>query len=127
MAGIAHFANFFRYMEEAEHALFRSLGESVHPQGETGARTGWPRVEVQCKYRAPLRFEDEMLIEVLIGRLGRKSITYHHKVWGPGETLCAEGSVTAVCSSVDPSTGRLTSIMIPEKLKSQLAEAPFES
>ena len=132
MAGIAHFANFFRYMEEAEHALFRSLGESVHPQGESGARTGWPRVEVQCKFRAPLRFEDEMLVEVLIDRLGSKSITYLHKIWGPapdggGERpLCAEGQITAVCSSVDPSTGKLASIAIPNKIKSQLAEAPSE-
>ena len=26
MAGILHFSNYFRYMEEAEHAFFRSLG-----------------------------------------------------------------------------------------------------
>ncbi|MBL8848408.1 MAG: acyl-CoA thioesterase, partial [Planctomycetaceae bacterium] len=26
MAGIVHFANFFRWMEEAEHEYFRSLG-----------------------------------------------------------------------------------------------------
>jgi acyl-CoA thioester hydrolase len=127
MAGIAHFANFFRYMEEAEHALFRSLGFSVHPQGESGSRTGWPRVEVQCKFRAPLRFDDEMLVEVLIARLGGKSITYHHKIWGPGEVLCAEGRVTAVCSSVDPSTGKLQSIPIPEELKSNLEEADLET
>ena len=26
MAGIVHFANFYRYMEQAEHDFFRSLG-----------------------------------------------------------------------------------------------------
>ena len=26
MAGQVHFSNFFRYMEAAEHAFFRSLG-----------------------------------------------------------------------------------------------------
>ena len=30
MAGIVHFANFFRWMESAEHAFLRSLGHSVH-------------------------------------------------------------------------------------------------
>ena len=29
MAGIVHFSNFFRWMEEVEHAYFRSLGLSV--------------------------------------------------------------------------------------------------
>ena len=29
MAGIVHFANFFRYMETAEHGFYRSLGFSV--------------------------------------------------------------------------------------------------
>ena len=30
MAGIMHFSNFFRFMEAAEHAFFRSLGFSIH-------------------------------------------------------------------------------------------------
>jgi hypothetical protein len=32
LAGIAHFANFFRWMEEAEHAYFRSVGLSVRTE-----------------------------------------------------------------------------------------------
>ena len=29
MAGIVHFANFYRFMEEAEHEMFRSLGFKI--------------------------------------------------------------------------------------------------
>ena len=29
LAGIAHFSNFVRWMEETEHAFFRSLGMSI--------------------------------------------------------------------------------------------------
>ncbi len=29
MAGIMHYSNFFRFMETAEHAFFRSLGFSI--------------------------------------------------------------------------------------------------
>ena len=29
MAGIVHYANFFRFMETAEHGFYRSLGFSV--------------------------------------------------------------------------------------------------
>ena len=35
LAGIMHFSNFFRFMESAEHAFWRSLGFSV-----TGSRNG---------------------------------------------------------------------------------------
>ncbi len=30
MGGIVHFSNFFRYMEEAEHAMLRSFGLNRH-------------------------------------------------------------------------------------------------
>ena len=43
MAGIVHFANFYRMMENAEHAFFRSLGFSVHDEFD-GQTIGWPRV-----------------------------------------------------------------------------------
>ena len=33
MAGIVHFSWMFRYMEEAEHALWRAAGLSIHPPG----------------------------------------------------------------------------------------------
>ena len=33
-AGIVHFSNYFRYMEEAEHALWRAAGLSIAPHGQ---------------------------------------------------------------------------------------------
>ena len=41
MAGIVHFSWFFRYMEEAEHALWRAAGLSIAPPDSA---IGWPRV-----------------------------------------------------------------------------------
>ena len=40
MAGIVHFANFFRYMERAEHEFLRSLGLSVHAVDGDGLVSG---------------------------------------------------------------------------------------
>ena len=37
MAGVVHFSWFFRYMEEAEHALWRAAGLSVAPVGAVTA------------------------------------------------------------------------------------------
>ena len=45
LAGIMHFSNFFRFMESAEHAFFRSLGFSVArvPQRAGGVPAARPR------------------------------------------------------------------------------------
>ena len=74
-AGIVHFAHFFRYMEDAEHAMLRDLGLSVHQDiGDDVA--GFPRVSASCDYRKPLRFEDLFAIDVHVAAKTDKSVTY---------------------------------------------------
>lgn len=74
-AGIVHFAQFFRYMEDAEHAMLRDLGLSVHRDiGDDVA--GFPRVSASCHYKKPLRFEDVFSVDVHIAAKTDKSVTY---------------------------------------------------
>src|SRR5260370_22713770 len=75
MAGIMHFSNFFRFMETAEGAFFRSLGYSV-ALSRNGLAVGLPRVHAECDYEAPLRFEDEVLVHLLVERKGSRSLSY---------------------------------------------------
>ncbi len=94
MAGIAHFASFFHYMEEVEHAFLRSLGTSVYvPEGD--GHISWPRVAASCDYRAPVRFEDVLNAELYLERLGRTSLHYRHLMHHDGR-LIAEGRISAV-------------------------------
>ena len=54
MAGIVHFASFFPYMEDCEHAFYRSLDHSVTSMiDDDGLNIGWPRVNVSCEYLKP--------------------------------------------------------------------------
>src|SRR3954462_3407896 len=78
MAGVVHFSNYFRWMEEVEHAFFRSLGLSVHPVAAAASNPliSWPRVSTTCEYLAPARFEDEVTLTLTVTRLGEKSLTY---------------------------------------------------
>ncbi|MBX2850218.1 MAG: acyl-CoA thioesterase [Phycisphaeraceae bacterium] len=74
-AGIVHFAHFFRYMEDAEHAMLRDLGLSVHRDiGDDVA--GFPRVKAACDYKKPLRFEDVFTIDVYVAAKTDKSVSY---------------------------------------------------
>ena len=63
MEGIMHFSNFFRFMETAEHAFFRSLGYSVVLSRRAG---GGCRGFMPNAITLPRFFEDEVLIHLLV-------------------------------------------------------------
>jgi YbgC/YbaW family acyl-CoA thioester hydrolase len=125
MAGIVHFANFFRWMESAEHAFLRSLGFSVHASRD-GGTTGWPRVKVSCEYLQPLRFEDEVETVLSIKEVRTRSVCYvfefRHVVEKGGNGVVARGEVVAVHAGVNALTGELQAGPIPENLKALLLE-----
>ena len=112
-AGIVHFSNYFRFMEEAEHALWRAAGLSIAPPDAT---VGFPRVHVAFDYRRPLRFEDEVDVTIRIVKLSRRTIQYACTLRA-GNDLAAEGVMTIVCvrMGVEP----LESASIPEEIASR--------
>src|SRR5919199_1025479 len=103
MAGIVHFANFFRYMEAAEHAYLRACGLSVVGEWE-GEPVSFPRVAASCDYLSPARFPEVLDITVAVARLGRSSVTYAFEFFR-GEELLAKGQITAVFCRVRPGHG----------------------
>lgn len=111
LAGIAHFAMLFRYMEEAEHALWRAAGLSIAKSGEN---VGWPRVAASLDFKAPLHFEDEFEVVVTIEKVSRSSISYRHVIM-KGETVIAEGTMTAVHVGKKPGEA-LKSAPIPQAI-----------
>ena len=119
MAGIVHFANYFRWMEEVEQAFFRSLGLSVVMQHD-GREIGWPRVAVACEYFGPLRFEDEVELRLRVMKVGGKSFTYEVDILKAGQQA-ALGKVTSVCCAVEPPAG-FTAVAIPAQIREKLAQ-----
>jgi acyl-CoA thioester hydrolase len=91
LAGIAHFSVFFRYMEEAEHALWRAAGMSIAPPGDPG----WARVAAAFDFKAPLRFEDEFDVFVEIAEVGRRKVAYRF-TFLHGDRLIGTGTMTTV-------------------------------
>ncbi|MFZ4768257.1 MAG: acyl-CoA thioesterase [Roseimicrobium sp.] len=126
MAGIVHFSNFFRFMERAEHAFFRSLGLSVVERSDAsleGNPVGWPRVHASCDFIAPLRFEDEVEVELLVEELRTRSIRYLFRVRKLGGALCAEGRIAAVCVQRDREKG-MKAVEIPVRVREKVEAAP---
>lgn len=114
LAGIVHFSWYFKYMEEAEHALFRAGGLSVAHDG-----LHWPRVNARCEYRQPLRFEDEIEVHVRAG-FGRRRMQYGFEIVRDG-TVAATGVMTSVCARTNAS-GALETVEVPAEVVERLAD-----
>jgi YbgC/YbaW family acyl-CoA thioester hydrolase len=125
MAGIVHFSNFFRYMENTEHAFFRSLGRSV-VMPEFDPPLGLPRVHARCDYLHPLRFEDQVEIRLLVVAKKPKSLTYQfrfRKLNAHPPIEIARGELTVVCVA-HGRDGKLRSVSIPKAVADQIEVAP---
>jgi YbgC/YbaW family acyl-CoA thioester hydrolase len=92
-AGIVHFSWFFRYMEEAEHALWREAGLSIH-RGDS--EVGWPRVATSFEFKRPLRFEDEFEVQLRVAEITRRTIRYACRM-AQADTTIATGELTIAC------------------------------
>ncbi len=126
MAGIMHFSNFFRFMEQTEHEFYRSLGLSVHPHAGKQV-IGWPRVHAACEYAAPLRFEDNVEIELVVREKRSKSIIYDfifRKLDGADSTAVARGTMTVVCVTFDRETRTMKATTIPRAYAEKIHAAP---
>ena len=110
LAGIAHFSAFFRFIEEAEHALWRAAGLSIGKAEETG---GWPRVSAAFDFKNPLRFEDEFDVEVHLTIVTRRSIQYGFTITCR-DTLIGTGTMTAVCTRRHE--GKMQAVDIPTEV-----------
>jgi acyl-CoA thioester hydrolase len=106
LAGIAHFSAFFRFMEEAEHALWRAAGLSIGAAEQTG---GWPRVSAAFDFKHPLRFEEEFDVTIQIAEATRRSIRYACSITRDDLTI-GTGTMTAVCTSKEGGRMRATDI-----------------
>jgi YbgC/YbaW family acyl-CoA thioester hydrolase len=117
-AGIVHFSWFFRYMEEAEHALWRELGLSVAP---AGSKIGWPRVSASFEFHRALRFEDEFEVWLRVTAIGTKTIHFSCLLTRD-DTKIATGALTIACASQRPNEP-LKAIPIPPEIASRFRVA----
>ena len=126
MAGIMHYSNFFKFMETAEHGFYRSLGFSV-TMPESDPRVGWPRVHASCDFKAPLRFEDEVEIHLLVKEKRSKALTYQFRFRKRNGNMAevARGQITIVCVTHAPD-GSMKATAIPEDIARRIEVAPAD-
>ena len=118
-AGIVHFSTYFRYMEEAEHALWRDAGLTI---AQRSSDIGWPRVNASFEYFRPLVFEQEFEAHIRIVEIAEKRIRYSCLLSSDG-TRVAAGTMTIVCVSRRPKE-QMKAVPIPAQILSHFQVAP---
>lgn len=120
MAGIVHFSNFYKWMEQTEHEFFRSLGLSIMKHLPDGTTIGWPRVSAQCRFESPAHYEDLLTVNLTVQRIGVKSLTFDVS-FRIEDRPVARGTVKTVCCLVRPGQP-LESLEIPEEYRAKIDE-----
>lgn len=115
LAGIVHFSVMFLYMEEAEHAMWRSAGLSI---ADPESDLAWPRLSASMEFRSPLRFEEEFEVRLQISAVNRRTIEYTCTI-ERGETTIARGSMSAACARKQAG-GAMKAVELPAELLERL-------
>ncbi len=129
MAGIAHFSNFFRWMEMAEHAFLSELG--IAPVVQDGEMFwGWPRVRASCEYHSPIRFGDRFDCHLFVKEIKQKAVVYFfrfRKIDPDGlVTALAKGEMTSVYAGFDVPARSMRALDLQTALLEKIEEAPAE-
>jgi len=123
-AEIVHFSNFFRYLEEAEAGLFRSLnlGPLALVWGAAKGGVGWVRSRAELDFFNPARLDDLLTVHVWIAAKTSRGLTLGGRISREGLVL-ARGGIKTIC--VKPGPRGLAACRIPPALDQALEVAPW--
>ena len=77
--GVVYYANYYVWMEIGRVELVRSLGINYH---EMESRDGLllSVVESQCRYLAPARYDQEIIIATEIANSNARAVEFHYNI-----------------------------------------------
>ncbi len=87
--GIAHHANYFVWFEAGRSDYCRALG-LPYGEWEKGG-VFLPVVEVHCRYKSSLVYDELASMEVFPTELGAATVTFGYKIFHQNGRLAAEG------------------------------------
>lgn len=76
--GVVYHANYLPWMEMGRVEFFRALGHNYKDMEAAG--TLMAVVEVQVRYHAPARYDDEITISTSILKSGSRGCTFHYEI-----------------------------------------------
>jgi acyl-CoA thioester hydrolase len=97
--GMVYYANYFVWMEIGRTDFCRESGFS-YADLEREEQAFLPVAEANCRYLAPARYDDEIVVSTEIARLNRRLIEFSYNIKSK-DTLLAEGRTLHVIMGPD--------------------------
>ena len=92
--GYLHHSRFFQYFEIGRVELLRSMGHAYADLERQGIF--FVVVKVECRYRAPARYDEELQLTTRVKRQTHVRIDHEYEL-KRGDTLLADASTTIAC------------------------------
>lgn len=116
-AGIVFYPNYFRWFNQAAHALFGAAGMPFHEMIREKGIAGVPMLDTQASFRAPVRFGEVVSLTSWVDEWRNKSFAVRHEVRKGGQ-LCAEGrDIRAWVVYDESSENGIRAVPVPEDVK----------
>ncbi len=101
-AGIVYYPRFIHYFHVAMEEFFRHEVGIDYARVLEDYRLGHPTVHLEVDFRRPLRYGDQIEVEVRIEKVGRTSVSWRYTVYRQGETeAVAEARIVTVNLSLE--------------------------
>jgi len=97
--GMVYYANYLVWMEVGRSDFCRERGFSYREM-EREEQAYMAVAEAACRYIAPARYDDEIVVETEMARLNRRVVEFSYKI-KTGSTLLAEGRTIHVVIGPD--------------------------
>jgi len=105
--GVAHHSNHIVWFEVGRIELLRQLGFSYVEMEQDGMNL--PVVEVKCRYKHPVRYDDEITIRTRLAQMRGKILRFQYEVVRKSDDrMLAEGETVHVVVGRDMKPARLT-------------------
>lgn len=97
--GVVYYANYFIWMEMGRTDFCKDCGFSYRDL-EREERAFIAVAQANCRYAAPARYDDEIIVRTKIERVNRRVISFVYEITN-GPTLLAEGRTVHVVIGSD--------------------------
>ncbi|PHR65554.1 MAG: tol-pal system-associated acyl-CoA thioesterase [Idiomarina sp.] len=119
--GIVYYANYLKFLERARTEWLRSLG--IEQDTWLMHRIGFVVRQVQLDLLFPARFNDELIVTVVVERLGKASVIFAQQVMRKDGTFLCQAQIKAACVNLGESGEAVKAVPMPAEIFEVLKRA----
>lgn len=114
-SGIVFNPNYFVWFDFSVHALLARAGLTLKSMIAEFGIDGIPLVDNKAQFKAPSRWDNDLIIETRVAALHRSAFELQHTVHN-GDIIAVECSETRVWTVFDHEQGRIRSKPLPPRI-----------